>query len=51
MLQVGNLKAVKNETNIPLIQLMDSQTVVIPGEASNRVGLTYLIYHTYKLKT
>lgn len=37
--QVGNLKALKNATNIPLIQLMDATTVVIPGEASNRVGL------------
>lgn len=36
-LQVDNLKALKNETNIPLIQLMDAPTVAIPGEPSNRV--------------
>lgn len=35
--QVGNLKALKNETNIPLVQLLDSPTTIIPGEPTNRV--------------
>lgn len=37
-LQVGNLKVLKNETNIPLIQLLDSPTTLIPGEPRNRVS-------------
>ena len=36
--QVGNLKALKNETNIPLVQLLDAPTTVIPGEPTNRVS-------------
>ena len=37
-LQVANLKALKNETNIPLVQLLDSPTTLIPGEPRNRVS-------------
>ena len=36
--QVGNLKALKNETSIPLVQLLDSPTTIIPGEPTNRVS-------------
>ena len=42
--QVGNLKALKNETNIPLVQLLDAPTTVIPGEPTNRVG-----YHSLRI--
>lgn len=36
--QVEDLKALKRETNIPLVQLLDSQTTLIPGDAANRVS-------------
>ncbi|KAL3153916.1 hypothetical protein ABBQ32_013480 [Trebouxia sp. C0010 RCD-2024] len=34
--EVGNLKALKIETDIPLVQLLDAPTTVIPGEPTNR---------------
>ena len=40
--QVGNLKALKNETSIPLVQLLDSPITIIPGEPTNRVSCNHL---------
>lgn len=41
-LQVANLKVLKRETNIPLVQLLDSPATLIPEDPMNRVSVRSL---------